>query len=88
MTEHHIRDHVTIEDDNGNRKQYRVEALFDMDDKSYALLTSKKETLVMRVEGDDLIGVANPEERDTILDAYEIAVGSLPDAEQSELRTK
>lgn len=86
--EHNISSHVTIRDEEGNNKQYRVEAFFDMDEKSYALLTSKEESLLMRVEGDELVGIADPEERDNILDAYEIALHSLPDAEQSELKTK
>ena len=85
-----IRDHVTLRDEKGNEKEYRVESLFDMDDKSYAMLTTKDddETLVMRVEGDELIGIADPDEMNAILDSYYIAVRSLPDEEQSELRTK
>jgi hypothetical protein len=32
------RDYITNEDEKGNRKDYTVEALFDMKEESYALL--------------------------------------------------
>lgn len=72
------RDYITIEDDKGNRKEYAVEALFDMEEESYALLKSGTETIVMKVEGEAgdqyLLGISDPAESEAILDAYEIAV--------------
>ncbi|WP_129710677.1 DUF1292 domain-containing protein [Priestia megaterium] len=77
------RDFVTIEDENGIEKQYAVEALFDMKEQTYALLQSNGETLLMRVEEGDndeqyLVGLTNPQERESILDAYQIAVEAAP----------
>lgn len=72
------RDYITIEDTEGNRKDLAVEALFEMNDKSYALLKGKDETMVMKVEGEEgnqyLVGISDPLERNAILDAYQIAV--------------
>nr|WP_263326777.1 DUF1292 domain-containing protein [Neobacillus sp. Marseille-Q6967] len=76
------RDYITIEDDEGNRKDFAVEALFDMDDESYALLAAEDETIVMKVEGEEgnqyLVGITDPEESEAILDAYQIAVQEAP----------
>ncbi|MFE4122970.1 DUF1292 domain-containing protein [Priestia sp. YIM B13486] len=76
------RDFITIEDENGIEKQYAVEALFDMRNQTYALLQSNGEALLMRVEDEKgeqyLVGLTNPEERDSILDAYQIAVEATP----------
>ncbi len=62
----------------GIEKQYAVEALFDMRNQTYALLQSNGEALLMRVENEKgeqyLIGLTDSEERDSILDAYQIAV--------------
>lgn len=88
MPEHKIRSNVTIKDKEGNEKQYRVEAFFDLDDKSYALLTSKEEDLLMRIEGDELIELADNEEIKSILGSYQSIINSLPDSDQSDLRTK
>ncbi|MEK1833493.1 DUF1292 domain-containing protein [Priestia megaterium] len=82
------RDFVTIEDENGIEKQYAVEALFDMKEQTYALLQSNGETLLMRVEEDDndeqyLVGLTNPQERESILDAYQIAVEAAPAEKKS-----
>ena len=72
------RDYITVEDERGNRKDYSVEALFDMEEESYALLKAEDETIVMKVEGEEgdqyLLGISNPLESEAILDAYEIAV--------------
>jgi hypothetical protein len=82
MRQNEPRDYVTIEDDRGNQKEFAVEALFDMEDKSYALLRSEDETIVMRVEGEEgdqyLVGITDPEESEAILDAYQIAVENAP----------
>jgi len=72
------RDFITIEDEKGIEKQYAVEALFDMRNQTYALLQSNGEALLMRVEDEKgeqyLVGLTDSEERDSILDAYQIAV--------------
>jgi uncharacterized protein YrzB (UPF0473 family) len=82
MDPNEMRDRITIEDENGATKDYSVEALFDMEDHSYALLTSTEDTLLMRVEDEEdgqyLVGITDPEERDSILHAYEIAVDANP----------
>lgn len=88
MTEHKINSRVTLSDEEGNHKEYRVEAFFDVDDQSYAMLTSKDEKLLMNVKGNDLVRLASPEETESILGAYLRTVQSLPDADQNELRTK
>jgi hypothetical protein len=53
-----------------------------MEDQTYALLQSDGETLVMRVEdeGDDqyLVGLSDSKERESILDAYQIALEGTP----------
>lgn len=72
------RDYITVEDERGEQKEYAVEALFDMEEESYALLKSGTETIVMKVEGEEgdqyLLGISDPSESEAILDAYEIAV--------------
>ncbi|MED3879893.1 DUF1292 domain-containing protein [Priestia megaterium] len=76
------RDFITIEDEKGIEKQYAVEALFDMRNQTYALLQSNGEALLMRVEDEKgeqyLVGLTDPEERNSILDAYQIAVEATP----------
>jgi uncharacterized protein YrzB (UPF0473 family) len=80
------RDFITIEDENGIEKQYAVEALFDMRNQTYALLQSSGEVLLMRVEDEKgeqyLVGLTDSEERDSILDAYQIAVEATPADEE------
>jgi hypothetical protein len=82
MEPNEIRDQITVEDEHGQQLNFSVEALFDMKDHSYALLTSNEETLLMRVEEDHneqyLVGISDPNERDSILQAYEIAVEANP----------
>jgi hypothetical protein len=76
------RDFITVEDEKGNRKDFAVEALFEMENESYALLMAEDETIVMRVEGEDenqyLIGITDPLESEAILEAYQIAVEHAP----------
>jgi hypothetical protein len=80
-----VRDFVTIEDESGIEKQYAIEALFNMEDQTYALLQSDEGTLLMRVEneGDEqyLVGLSDPEEHESLLHAYEIAVEATPRTE-------
>ncbi|MEH7307752.1 DUF1292 domain-containing protein [Neobacillus drentensis] len=82
MRHDELRDIITIEDDQGNLKDYAVEALFDMEDESYALLKAEDETIVMKIEGEegnqDLVGINDPSESEAILDAYQIAVEHAP----------
>jgi hypothetical protein len=76
------RDFITIEDDEGNHKDFAVEALFDMEGESYALLKAKDRTIIMKIEGEegdqDLVGISDPMESEAILDAYQIAVKHAP----------
>jgi uncharacterized protein YrzB (UPF0473 family) len=76
------RDYITIKDDEGNLKDFAVEALFEMEGRSYALLASEDETMVMEVEGEEgdqyLVGISDPTESQSILDAYQIAVEEAP----------
>lgn len=76
------RDYITIEDDQGNLKDFAVEALFDMENESYALLKAEDETIVMKIDGEegnqDLVGINDPAESEAILDAYQIAVENAP----------
>ena len=82
MKRNELRDYITIEDNNGNLKEYSVEALFDMEDESYALLKAEDETIVMKIEGEDgnqdLVGINDPSESEAILEAYQIAVEHAP----------
>ncbi|MFP5114874.1 DUF1292 domain-containing protein [Bacillaceae bacterium C204] len=82
MKSNELRDYITIEDNNGNLKEYAVEALFDMEDESYALLKAEDETIVMKIEGEDgnqdLVGINDPSESEAILEAYQIAVEHAP----------
>jgi hypothetical protein len=76
------RDYITILDDKGNLKDFAVEALFEMEDDSYALLKAEDETIVMKIEGEkgnqDLVGITDPSESEAILAAYQIAVEHAP----------
>ncbi|MCM3097924.1 DUF1292 domain-containing protein [Priestia megaterium] len=80
------RDFITIENEKGIEKQYAVEALFDMRNQTYALLQSNGEVLLMRVEDEKgeqyLVGLTDSEERDSILDAYQIVVEATPADEE------
>ncbi|NEU32420.1 DUF1292 domain-containing protein [bacterium LRH843] len=82
------RDKIVVLDENGDEKELSIEGLFDMNDKTYALLRSEQDgndTFVMQVENTDdgqfLTGLSDPSERDMILDAYEIAVNANPETE-------
>jgi hypothetical protein len=45
-----IRDLVTVLDDKGNQRQYEVEALFEMNGETFAMLRDQEGTVLMRVE--------------------------------------
>jgi hypothetical protein len=80
------RDMISIEEEeDGEERQLAVEALFDMEDKTYALLRSpqnKNDLFVMGVEDDEdgqsLIKIKNQTVKENVLDAYEIAVAANP----------
>lgn len=79
------RDKIVVKDENGEEKEFSIEALFDMKEKTYALLHSEQDqnnTFVMQVENTDdgqfLTGINDPTERDMVLYAYEIAVDANP----------
>lgn len=86
MVDDVLRDYITVEDEDGTKKQFAVEAMFNMKDKTYALLRSEhdnKDSIVMQVKVDDenqqyLVGINNQEETTDLLDAYEIAVDANP----------
>lgn len=82
MADNDSRDYITVEDEQGNRKDYAVEALFDMEDQSYALLKAEEEMVLMRVEGDAneqyITGIDDPAEAEAILNAYQVAVDAAP----------
>lgn len=77
-----IRDLVTVNDEKGNQKQFEIEALFEMNGESYALLRDRTETVLMRVEEEGgeqfLVGLNNEIEKSYLLDAYQIAVDAAP----------
>ncbi|WP_419887453.1 DUF1292 domain-containing protein [Neobacillus niacini] len=82
MRQNEPRDYITIQDNDGNLKEFAVEALFEMEGKSYALLAAEDETMLMQVEGEEgdqyLVGISNPVESQSILDAYQVAVEEAP----------
>lgn len=77
-----IRDLVTVKDDKGKERQFEVEALFDMNEESYAMLRDEEGTVLMKVEeqgGEQfLIGLESNIEKSQLLDAYQIAVDASP----------
>ncbi len=82
MAEDEARDQVIVEDEAGHQHEYNVEALFDMEEHTYALLKREEDLVLMRVEGDEedqyLVGIKDPEEAESILNAYQIAVEAAP----------
>lgn len=77
-----IRDLVIVTDDQGREKQFEVEALFEMNGESFAMLRNDEGTVLMRVEeqeGDQfLVGLNNELDKSNLLDAYQIAVDAAP----------
>lgn len=85
MSNDQERDYITIEDEYGKEKQFSVEALLTVETDTYALLTAQDnpdETMIMQVENEEdgqyLIGISDPEKKNMVLDAYEIAVNANP----------
>lgn len=79
----YIRDKITIKDENGIEQECTVEALFDVNDESYALLQLGTDEILMKVEEEQgeqiLVGVDDPNRKADILDAYDIALVADPD---------
>jgi hypothetical protein len=77
-----IRDLVTVVDDQGIQRQFEVEALFEMNGESFAMLRDQKGTVLMRVEEQNgqqfLVGLDDEIEKSNLLDAYQIAVDAAP----------
>lgn len=77
-----IRDLVTVTDDLGKERQFEVEALFEMNGESYAMLRDEEGTVLMKVEVQDgdqfLLGLNSDIEKSHLLDAYQIAVDAAP----------
>ncbi|WP_245243537.1 DUF1292 domain-containing protein [Mesobacillus selenatarsenatis] len=82
MRDDSVRDLVTVTDEKGNVKQFEVEALFEMNGESYAMLRNEDGTVLMKVEeqGNDqfLVGLESEKEKSQLLDAYQIAVDAAP----------
>ncbi|WNF21073.1 DUF1292 domain-containing protein [Mesobacillus jeotgali] len=82
MREDSIRDLVTVTDDTGKERKFEVEALFEMNGESYAMLRNEDGTVLMKVEeqGEDqfLVGLESETEKSQLLDAYQIAVDAAP----------
>jgi hypothetical protein len=77
-----IRDLVTVVDDQGIQRQFEVEALFEMNGESFAMLRDQEGTVLMRVEEQNgqqfLVGLNDEIEKSNLLDAYQIAVDAAP----------
>ena len=79
-----IRDLITIEDGNGDQLSFEVEAMFDMEGKAYALLRSGDQTALMEAKEDASgqhlvqIQITNQSEKESLLDAYQVAVEASP----------
>ncbi|RFU66351.1 DUF1292 domain-containing protein [Peribacillus saganii] len=71
------RDIIAIQNEQGEESEYAVEALFEMNEGSYALLSSGEDSFLMRVEseGDQqyLVNIDDPDEKESLLDAYLLA---------------
>jgi len=77
------RDEIVVQDSEGHEKEYAIEALFDLENHTYALLAEGDDVVLMRVEEDEdgdqfLVGLDDPQEAEMILDAYQIAVEAAP----------
>ncbi|MCU9614724.1 DUF1292 domain-containing protein [Caldibacillus lycopersici] len=76
------RNSITVKDNNGEEKTYIVEAMFELNGEEYALIQHEEAMALMKMEQQDgqqyLVGVENPDTREFILDAYQIAVEANP----------
>jgi len=69
-----LKGQVTLKKQDGNYTNYIVELLFDMGERSYAMLTNNQESILMRVQGDNILGYATKEEKKEVFSAYNIAI--------------
>lgn len=76
------RDTIRVEGQDGRERDLAVEALFDMNEDSYALLKDEEDLILMKIENEGgeqyLSGITDPNETDLILTAYQIAVHGGP----------
>jgi uncharacterized protein YrzB (UPF0473 family) len=78
-----LRDSVTIIDEKGEETKFFIEALFDVDDESFALIRKEDNSMFLtKIEEDQgeqyLVPVSDPNKSSNILDAYQIAVEENP----------
>jgi uncharacterized protein YrzB (UPF0473 family) len=78
-----LRDSVTIIDEEGEETEFFIEALFDVDDESFALIRKEDNSMFLtKIEEDQgeqyLVPVSDPNKSSNILDAYQIAVEENP----------
>jgi uncharacterized protein YrzB (UPF0473 family) len=78
-----LRDSVTIIDEEGEETEFFIEALFDVDDESFALIRKEDNSMFLtKIEEDQgeqyLVPVSDPNKSSNILDAYQIAVEKNP----------
>ncbi|WP_394232254.1 DUF1292 domain-containing protein [Niallia oryzisoli] len=48
-----LRDLITVEDEKGQQLSYEIEALFEMQGESYAMVRKENDTMLMRVKEDE-----------------------------------
>lgn len=73
------KEYVTIKDDEGNEKVFEIDAMFEMNGHTYAMITADDDTLVMKVEyenGEQTLVSATDEEMENLIDAYNIAINT------------
>lgn len=78
-----LRDSVTIIDEEGEETEFFIEALFDVDNESFALIRKEDNSMFLtKIEEDQgeqyLVPVSDPNKSSNILDAYQIAVEENP----------
>ncbi|PLS17168.1 DUF1292 domain-containing protein [Bacillus sp. M6-12] len=82
------RDIIAIQNEQGEESEYAVEALFEMNEGDYALLSSGEDSFLMKVESENgqqyLVNIEDPDERENLLDAYLLA--SMADFDEPGLR--
>jgi hypothetical protein len=73
-----VKDQVTIKDENGNNKEYKVQAMFEMANERYAILSSSEEVALMRIKEDEnqqtFEEITNPEEKASLFSAHALEV--------------
>ncbi|MFD2169629.1 DUF1292 domain-containing protein [Tumebacillus lipolyticus] len=76
------RDRIVVEDDQGQKREFSIEGMFEMNDRNYVLLMNEEDSVLMQIvgEGDsqELLGLDDRAEAQSLLDAYQIAVDAAP----------